>query len=207
VKIEATETHCPIKKGTPFFLEDIGMDMVWIELLDSWVAKSEVTQEQFAKGGGKFRRQRYKGPDRAQNSVSWNQAMEFCRALTDNEKQKGHLPEGFVFTLPSEDQWKVFVGDAGPNHAVYGNRESKGPSPPGTRSENQYGLVDVRGNLWEWTLTDYSSQNPSKGKALRGGSFVTSRSMLMNDNARFYGDKNNSYYQYGFRFVLTTEKS
>lgn len=38
--------------------------------------------------------------------VSWNDAMDFCRKLTTQEKADGQLPEGYAYTLPTEAQWE-----------------------------------------------------------------------------------------------------
>jgi formylglycine-generating enzyme len=38
--------------------------------------------------------------------VSWDDAMEYCEKLTALEKQKGHLPNGYEYNLPTEAQWE-----------------------------------------------------------------------------------------------------
>ena len=38
--------------------------------------------------------------------VSWDDAMEFCRKLTELEKANGRLPQGYQYTLPTEAQWE-----------------------------------------------------------------------------------------------------
>jgi formylglycine-generating enzyme required for sulfatase activity len=38
--------------------------------------------------------------------VSWNDAMDFCRKLTTQERADGALPEGYAYTLPTEAQWE-----------------------------------------------------------------------------------------------------
>jgi sulfatase modifying factor 1 len=38
--------------------------------------------------------------------VSWDDAMEFCKKLTIEEKSKGRLPDGYEYNLPTEAQWE-----------------------------------------------------------------------------------------------------
>jgi formylglycine-generating enzyme required for sulfatase activity len=38
--------------------------------------------------------------------VSWDDAMEFCKKLTTQEKANRRIPEGYAYTLPTEAQWE-----------------------------------------------------------------------------------------------------
>ena len=38
--------------------------------------------------------------------VSWNDAIEFCDKLTEIQRKAGRLPEGMVYSLPTEAQWE-----------------------------------------------------------------------------------------------------
>jgi sulfatase modifying factor 1 len=38
--------------------------------------------------------------------VSWDEAMDFCKKLTGQEKAKGRIPEGYQYNLPTEAQWE-----------------------------------------------------------------------------------------------------
>ena len=38
--------------------------------------------------------------------VSWNEAMDFCKKLTRQERSAGRLPAGYDYTLPTEAQWE-----------------------------------------------------------------------------------------------------
>lgn len=38
--------------------------------------------------------------------VSWDDAMEFCDKLTEQEKAYGRIPEGYHYVLPTEAQWE-----------------------------------------------------------------------------------------------------
>ncbi len=190
-----------IRRGRDFVVRDLDMEMVWVAPLKVWVGKTEVTQRQFQLGGGTVR-SRFRGPELPVDSVSWNEAMEFCRRLNESEGKRGRLPEGYHYSLPTEEQWMVFVGDAGPENAVHGGRYEDGTRPPGTKPANNYRLFDVRGNLWEWTSTNYYRRS-SYRKALRGGAYANSRKTLMDPRSRYYGARNATYFLYGFRVVLT----
>jgi formylglycine-generating enzyme required for sulfatase activity len=38
--------------------------------------------------------------------VSWNDARDFCRQLTDRERRAARLPAGYEYNLPTEAQWE-----------------------------------------------------------------------------------------------------
>lgn len=39
-------------------------------------------------------------------TVSYDDALAFCRKLNERERAAGRLPEGYVYTLPTEAQWE-----------------------------------------------------------------------------------------------------
>lgn len=38
--------------------------------------------------------------------VSWDEAMAFCRKMTEQARKNGSLPAGYEYTLPTEAQWE-----------------------------------------------------------------------------------------------------
>ena len=142
---------------------------------------------------------RFKGANRPVEQVSWEEAMEFCRRLSQRTE--------LSYTLPSEAQWEyacragtttpfAFGDTLTPDLANYEGNYTYGSGPKGTYREkttdvgsflaNAWGLQDMHGNVWEWCL-DHWHENyqgaPSDGtpwvnggdealRLLRGGSWV-----------------------------------
>ena len=152
-----------------------------------WLAKTEVTQAQWRQVMGS-NPSYFEGDTLPVEMVSWNDAMEFCRRLTEMGRQAGRLPEGYEYTLPTEAQWEYacragtngdYATSTGWQAVWYGCRKTQ---PVGTKQANAWGLYDMHGNVWEWCLDwygDYPSgsvvdpQGPSSGslRVLRGGSW------------------------------------
>lgn len=150
------------------------LGMVFVQMSAGyWVGRYEVTQAEFQMVTGTNPSVRL-NTNRPVESVTFEEAEEFCRRLTAREESAGALPKGLIYSLPNEDQWMEFVGDADLQGAVTSfqrNPSRKSPEAVGsTGRPNQFGLFDVRGNVWEWC-------KGSNGlKVLRGGgyeSFIT----------------------------------
>jgi formylglycine-generating enzyme required for sulfatase activity len=122
----------------------------------------------------------FKGPDRPVESVSWHDAIEFCRRLSKLKRRN--------YTLPSEAQWEYAcrAGSTTPFHfgetlttelANYDGNYTYGQDPRGTYREqttdvgsfpaNAWGLQDMHGNVWEWCLDRW---HPSLAKGPTNGS-------------------------------------
>ena len=140
---------------------------------------------------------RFKGPNRPVEQVSWEEAMEFCRRLSQRTK--------LVYTLPSEAQWEyacrastttpfAFGDTLTPDLANYDGNYTYESGPKGQYRQqttevgsfagNAWGLQDMHGNVWEWCLDpwhDSYTGAPADGSAwtagggtsrlLRGGSW------------------------------------
>ena len=131
--------------------------------------------------------------------VSWDDATEFCKKLSQKEEKN--------YRLPTEAEWEYacragtktafYFGDTistdQANYAgdfVYGNGKKgvdrERPMPVGSFPANAFGLYDMHGNVWQWCQdwydTDYYQKSPrndpvneTAGKlrfrVLRGGSW------------------------------------
>lgn len=129
-----------------------------------------------------------KGRNLPVDSVSWENAAEFCKRLTMLERRR------IGYRLPTEAEWE-YACRAGSGEAysfvnpnllssfAWMSDNAKGHSNPiGTRKPNRWGLHDMHGNLFEWCSdwkADYDiapavdPQGPKDGdkKVLRGGSW------------------------------------
>ncbi len=155
--------------------------------------------------------------------VSWNNATEYCKWLSEKTKKQ--------YRLPTEAEWeKAARGEDGraypwgdefdPNKANTAESGIKGTSEVGQFSpqgDSPYGCADMAGNVWEWcsdwfdaeeyknrTDAEKDPQGPQKDQArvLRGGSWGNYRSSARCSVRRRYepGSFSNDV---GFRVVCS----
>ena len=147
-----------------------------------WISRHEVSQLSYERLM-RSNPSQFRGEDLPVDSVSWDDADEFCRRLTEFEREGGRLPEGYVYRLPTEAEWE-FAARAGTSsafsfgdradssdgnfHGSYDPPEVAGKSaddrygtlPVGSFPANAFGLYDVHGNVAEWTLDRYWDRHP-----------------------------------------------
>ena len=153
-----------------------------------YIAKYEVTQEQYQKVMGKNPSYHTEaivgGPSEKYpvDSVSWQDAQDFIKKLNSMEKTK-------AYRLPTELEWE-YAAFAGTDNDTQGNKapavawfmsNSKYVTHPvGSLAPNAWGIHDMLGNVWEWVQDwyDYDTvpkgpKGPSKGTehVLKGGGF------------------------------------
>ena len=136
-----------------------------------FMAQTPITQAQWRAVAGWQKLERdlkldpstFKGANRPVEQVSWFDALEFCRRLSQRTGQR--------YGLPSEAQWEYAcrAGSTTPFHcgatltpelANYDGNHVYGNGPKGTYREqtsdvasfpaNGWGLHDMHGNVWEW---------------------------------------------------------
>jgi formylglycine-generating enzyme required for sulfatase activity len=149
-----------------------------------YMSKHEVTQAQYKAVIG-TNPSSFKGDDLPVDSVSWNDAIEFCSKLS--------RATGREYRLPTEAEWE-YASRAGTTGPYAGNIDAltwysansgSQPHPVGQKQPNGLGLYDMYGNVWEWCQSKYKPYpyNATDGRedlqstevrVLRGGSWESS---------------------------------
>ena len=153
------------------------------------MGKSEVTQSQWkAVMGNNPSLYSQCGNSCPVENVSWNDAQEFIKRLSEKT--------GKAYRLPSEAEWEYAARAGSQSKFSFGDNEnelgtyawflgnsSRKTHPVGEKQHNVFGLFDMHGNVWQWTQ-DCLNENyvgaPNDGSAwtqgdcsrrvLRGGS-------------------------------------
>lgn len=180
------------------FTNSVGMELVRISG-GFWAGKFEVTQKEYQKVTGS-NPSAFSGDNKLPvDSVSWNDAVEFCRKLTEMDIKEKKLPEGYRYTLPTEDEWQSFAASASLEDAITSLGASRsGTSPVGSRGANALGLCDVLGNVMEFCLSDTSQPY----RILHGGSWQDFTEINLRPAFRYYCQPDERKNTFGFRCVL-----
>ena len=231
-------------EAKPFTIPDLSMEMLWVKpgtfemgspsseknrgddetrhtvtLMSGFhLGKHEVTQSQWEKVMGS-NPSGFKGGDRPVEQVSWNDAVAFCKKLTDAERRAGRLPAGMAYQLPTEAQWEYAcragtrsVYSFGENltsrqaNIIGGPRET---TSVGKYPANPWGFHDMHGNVWEWCADWYgaypsgSATNPGgpssrTARVVRGGSWSNNGASLRSA-FRYNSTPNTPRINLGFR--------
>ena len=185
-----------------------------------WIGKTEVTQRQWRLVMGADP-SRFKGDALPVEQVSWHDAMEFGRRVSESERAYGRLPERYAYTLPTEAQWE-FAAKAGLTGAfsipvddlAWHDQNSQSSQPVGTKKPNAWGLHDTLGNVWEWcfdwyapypggSVIDYRGPASGNAKASHGGSWWAGPRGARPAN-RYRDMPHNGNDDLGFRLALTS---
>jgi formylglycine-generating enzyme required for sulfatase activity len=139
------------------FKNSLGQQLAWIGPLNGWAGAYEVTQAEYERLSG-TNPSYFKAPNHPVETVTWYEAVKFCEALTVQERALGTLPAGYRYRLPTDEEWSRLVGGQKLDAAISSLFErQKSSAPVGSLAANEYGLYDIRGNVWEW-VNDWYSQ-------------------------------------------------
>lgn len=135
-----------------------------------WLSKYETTQAEFQevmRYNPSFYTNRLDCPV---EMVTWQDAAVYCSRLTQRELQAGHLPDGYVYRLPTEEEWEYACRAGTTTRRSFGDDPDdfylyaygwyrfdtdNGTQPVGSLKPNDWGLYDMYGNVFEWCLDLY----------------------------------------------------
>ena len=165
--------------------------------------------------------------------VTWHQAVEFCKKLSETADEKARK---FTYRLPTEAEWEyacrggtrtaLHYGDAVSSYeanfngvAPLGNARRgyflAAPWTVGGYKANAFGLFDMHGNVMEWCADWYDPDfyaagpkedpiGPTRGEErVCRGGGWPNTARTCRSAARFHFPPHSSSYSIGFRVVLT----
>jgi len=192
---------------------------------DFWIGKYEVTQGEFTAVAGRNPSHFVGDSNRPVEKVTFFDATAYCAAVTQRERNAGHLPAGYEYRLPSEAEWEYACRAGTTNQFSFGDDSTMADQfawtaenseatthPVGLKRPNPWGLYDMHGNVWEWCLdwfavypaaplTDPTGPSSSKFKLFKGGGWNQSVDYARSAN-RFMMSPSNGIHFVGFRVAL-----
>ena len=162
----------------------------------------------------------HKGATLPVETVSYDDALAFCKKLSDLPAEKA---AGRKYKLPTEAEWEYCcrAGTNTPFHfgeTLDGTQATGGgkgkTSPVGSYPANAWGLYDMHGNVSEWCQDwygDYPKQSVTDPRGPEVGSYCVNRGGcwdLVAANCRSAlrdrSDPSLRYFRFGFRLALSS---
>lgn len=172
----------------------------------------EVTQEQYQQVMGNNPSKNQARKNLPVEQVSFFDAMEFCKRLTERESKAGTLPAGLVYRLPWKKEWEAAAIDSGSRFSErtllsqgwFKESEDRfGTRIVGLKPANALGIHDLFGNVAEMCLD--TEPDDKSGEPLRnvvGGSWFDAANKIFSEPASSWIRQESFYNYQGFRVAL-----
>ncbi|MDE7386126.1 MAG: formylglycine-generating enzyme family protein [Muribaculaceae bacterium] len=174
-----------------------------------YIGKIEVTQRLWSAVMGN-NPSNFRGENLPVENVSWYDCQEFVDRLS--------RLTGRVFRLPTEAEWEYAArgGNRTRGYTYSGSEDvyrvawytansGNATHPVGQKLDNELGIFDMSGNVWEWCSDNYSSSysqpRNSSNRVFRGGGWDDSASDCRVAYRNGYSP-GNRYYDLGLRLAL-----
>lgn len=224
----ANDTYVNIPAGTFIMGSDDGprdskpTHSVSVDSFDMKI--TPVTQAEWKSVMGGENPSKFKGDHLPVHNVSFTEAMKYCNKLSKMEGLKPCYSKNgscdFTangYRLPTEAEWEYaassFAEKSLRDCAWYKGNSAETIQPVAQKEENDFGLYDMLGNVYEWTndYWDYYSKqnqtnphgppsNNSDERVIRGGSFNSSENSCR-VFARNIAEEDDTSRLIGFRVV------
>jgi formylglycine-generating enzyme required for sulfatase activity len=161
--------------------------------------------------------------------VSWTDAMEFCKKLSERPDER---TAGRMYRLPTEAEWEYAcrAGSKTPysfgfgddktnlsNFAWFTSNSGGETHAVGQKRPNAWGLHDMHGNVWEWcsdwygayaagTVTDPTGPAGGSSRVVRGGGWINAAGNCRSAD-RHGSDPSDRNDYLGFRLALSPSGS
>ncbi|NQZ67654.1 MAG: SUMF1/EgtB/PvdO family nonheme iron enzyme [Lentisphaeria bacterium] len=208
-----------------FSLAPSNHQFVWIAALSCWVGKYAVTNKEFrcfreAHDSGDFSGVSLNEDEQPAAMISFTDAMDYSAWLMEGS----NINDDFVIRVPSHEEWTAMAscgkvkrfpwGDEWPpTYGNYGDKSAKESFPEWDHiedyddgfpvscpvdkaGENEWGLVGVGGNVYEWTYEAGGTKTE-----LRGGSWSTFQPEYLELDNRYRREASSSLINFGFRLI------
>ena len=219
--------------GKNWAVPRLNIKFTWVKELKFWVGTYELTNSEYREFKPDFKNKIYQGvgsmdgDNQPVSLVSHRDAVSYCKWLNIKARENGELPKGYIYRLPTGEEWKKFA-TAGNTTSIYpwGNKwpptikinaGSKGvvktvepewkdykddfplTAPVEKSGMNKWGIYGVSGNVWEWTLDSEGSK-----RAVFGGSWNSMQKFMLKIDlaGQNFAPENAANDDIGFRIVL-----
>ncbi len=184
-------------KNKNWTIPDIGMEFIWIQSLNCWAGKYQVTNCEYRKfiqshDSLEYENSSLNGENQPVVFVNFDDAQAYAKWLTKKEKKAGRLPVGYKYRLPTQEEWTAIAQCGDDREYPWGNNWPPVQGEAGNYdfpcivkgNKNNYPVTcDVKqsgANIWDiygvggnvWELTQKSSKDDSFD-AWRGASWYS----------------------------------